>query len=235
MDHASPRRGTQRFRKPLPVWRGVTLTAVALASTIAGAAQAQDSDSTTTSDRNWAYPSRGPSRSEARAPDPNRPGWDPYSWYASVSAGPAWFGGDRMSNSAGFAAEGRVAHDLTDEVYVLGAYTFALAETRVREELVADHDTHDLHVFSAGVGFRFDASPEVQFFLEPRVGVLFGGDADAAPVGILSGGVELSVTEGIAVRFAVTGLVTDSDINTSGFDANLNSGVIGTLGIAFEF
>jgi hypothetical protein len=238
MDTASPRRRTPRPLESTPSFRVLTALGLALAAASGGATYAQESDSRpTTGEREWAYPSRGPSRAEARAANANRPGWDPYSWYASVSAGPAWFNGDGLSDSADFAAEGRLAHDLTDEVYLVGAYTFALTETEGDDGLggSTDEDTVDLHIFSFGVGFRLEATPEVHFFIEPRAGVLFGSDADAAPVGLLSGGVELAVTEGIAVRFAVTGLITDSDINTEGPDANLDSGVMGTLGIAFEF
>ena len=209
------------------------ITALPLSSWGAVAARAQNTDAdTTTSERAWAYPSRGPSRSQARAADPNRSWWDQGSWYASATAGPAWFGGDGLSRSADFAAEGRIARDLTDEVYLVGSYTFALAETKGDAAGLGGDETHDLHAFALGVGFRFEATPEVQFFIEPRVGVLFGSDADTAPVGMLSGGVEVSVTEGIAVRFAVTGLITDSSISREGAD---DSGVMGTLGIAFEF
>jgi len=204
----------------------------------AAAARAQASgpdDGATTSERNWAYSSRGPSRSQARASDPNRSWWDQGSWYASISAGPAWFDGDGLSGSADFAAEARVARELSDEVYLLGSYTFALVESDGASAGSGDDETHDLHVLALGVGFRFEATPEVQFFVEPRVGVLFGSDADAAPVGMLSGGVEVSVTEGIAVRFAITALVTDSDISREGQDAKVDSGVMGMLGVSFEF
>ena len=204
---------------------------------LAAPARGQEGDDATTTPRDWAYPSRGPGPGQGQHTDPNRSWWDTGSWYASVSAGPAWFGGDDMSDSVDFAVEGRVARDLSDEVYLVGSYTFAIAETQASDVPGAsdDEEKHDLHILAAGFGVRFDLSRDAQLFIEPRAGVLFGSDSDAAPVGLLSGGVDLIVTEGIVVRFAVTGFVTDSDIDRNGPDANLETGVMGTLGIAFEF
>ena len=230
---------THRFSAHrFPRGSSAVMAALFIASCGAFTARAQDPNDdagSTTAQRDWSYSSRGPTRSEARASDPNRSAWDQGSWYASISAGPAWFGGDNMSNSTGFALEGRVARDLTDEVYLLASYTFALAESKPGPDSFGGDEHHDLHAFAFGVGFRFEVTPEVQFFVEPRAGVLFGSDADAAPVGMLSGGVEVSVTEGIAVRFTITGLVTDSTISRRGTDANVDSGVMGTFGVSFEF
>jgi hypothetical protein len=236
MHTSSPFRGAGR-----PVGSRLSpalLTAIVgvFVSSSAGAARAQDSDSgATTAERNWEYPSRGPSRSEARAADPNRSGWDPYPWHWSVAAGPAWFNGDNLSDTPAFAVEARLAKDLTDEVYLVGSYDFALVESELGSNSFLSSEWHDVHALAFGVGFGFDLTPEVQFFVEPRAGVLFGSDADVAPVVLLSAGLEASVTEVIAVRFAITGLVTDTDINRDNADAHIDSGIMGTFGIAFEF
>ena len=213
------------------------LAAAFLASSGPSSAVAQGADDgKTTAERDWAYPTKGPTREQARTPGPEAPWWQQGPWYAGVEAGIGWFDGDGLTNAPDFVAEGRIACDLADEFYLLGSYTFALAETEV-ETLAGDseQEKHDIHVLAFGMGARFLASPEMQLFVEPRVGVLFGSDADVAPAGMLSAGIDLFATEGLAVRFAVTGMVTDSDINTDGEDANLRSGVMGTLGIVFEF
>jgi hypothetical protein len=230
-DHPARAARRAHFRLALP------LIAATLIASLAPAARGQDTkpdSDATTSQRDWAYSSRGPARGQS---DPNKSWWDTGYWYGSVSAGPAWFGGSEMSDSVDFSIEGRIARDLSDDVYLVGSYTFALAETKPADVPGAssEEEKHDLHMLAVGFGLRLEPAPDLQFFLEPRVGLLVGSDADAAPVGILSAGVELSVTEGIAVRFAVTGFVTDSDIERDGPDANLDSGVMGTLGISFAF
>jgi hypothetical protein len=202
---------------------------------VSTAARAQDPDSSpTTADRNWQYPSHGPTRSEAKAADPNRSTWDLYPWHASVSGGPAWFGGENLSGSPAFVAEGRLAKDLTDEAYVVAAYDFVLVESETEASSLSS-EWHDLHAFTFGAGFRLPLSQEVHFFFEPRGGVLFGSDADVAPVGMLSAGLEAMAAEGITVRFAITGLATGTDISRNGTDARVESGIIGTFGISFEF
>src|SRR5688500_5029973 len=101
----------------LPFRAALVLAAALLSgASTAGFAQGQDPDADgTTNRREWAYPSRGPAPGQrgARAVDPNGSGLGP--WYGSVSAGLGWFDGDGLSNSTGFAAEGRLACDLTDE------------------------------------------------------------------------------------------------------------------------
>jgi len=203
---------------------------------VSAAARAQDPDaSPTTADRNWQYPSHGPTRSEAKAADPNRSTWDLYPWHASITGGPAWFGGENLSGSPAFVAEGRLAKDLTDEAYIVAAYDFVLVESESENSGSSDTHWHDLDIFTLGAGFRLPLSPEVHFFFEPRGGVLFGSDADVAPVGMLSAGLEAIAAEGITVRFAITGLATGTDISRNGTDARVESGIIGTFGIAFEF
>jgi hypothetical protein len=211
----------------------LTIFIAVSASTSAARAQDPDADATT-AERTWQYPSRGPSRSEAKASDSSRPGWDPYPWHWSVAAGPAWFNGDNLADSPAFAVEARVAKDLTDEVYVVGSYNFAYVESNLGANSFLSSEWHDVNALAFGVGFRFDLSQKVQFFVEPRAGVMFGSDADAAPVGMLSAGLEAAVAEGIAVRFTITGLVTDSDINRRGSDAKNDSAIMGTFGVAFE-
>lgn len=223
-----------------PIVRRVALVfglVVALCTATPAQVTGADDESDTTTERRWSYSSRGPGRNLARASDPSASWWETGPWYGGVSAGPAWFGGDGLADSTDFAAEARVARDLTDNIYLLGSYTFAIVESEGDAALggSGDEERHDLHIFTLGVGFRADVTPEVKLFIEPRAGLLFGSDADAAPVGALTGGVDVSVTEGIALRFAVTGLLTDSAISRDGPDANLESGVYATLGVTFEF
>ena len=143
--------------------------------------------------------------------------------------------GDNLSGSPAFVAEGRLAKDLTDEAYIVAAYDFVLVESESQESGSTDTAWHDLDAFTFGAGFRLPVSPEVHFFFEPRGGVLFGSDADVAPVGMLSAGLEATAAEGITVRFAITGLATGTDISRNGTDARVESGIMGTFGIAFEF
>ena len=214
----------------------ILLVALLITACAADAARAQDGEADPTTDqREWNYSSRGPARREAGSRDPGRSWWNEGPWHASIAAGPAWFGGDNISDSVGFVAEVKLARDLTDEVYALASYDLLTAKTEPDPDSFGSDESHVLHTLALGVGFRFEVTPEVELFLEPRAGILFGGDADAAPAGLLSGGIEVSVTEGIAIRFALTGLLTDSTLSTSGPDGELESGVMGTLGISFEF
>jgi hypothetical protein len=157
-------------------------------------------------------------------------------WEVSASAGAAWVGGDDLAGSLDMAAQLRLAKYLSDHVYLSGSYLFALTETEF-EPLGGgpeETDDHDLHVATVGVGFRFEVTPDVRLFVEPRIGVLFG-DADTAPAGGVAGGLELEVTEGIALRFEALGLVTDSSIDTDAGEADIDSVAAFTMGVVFEF
>ena len=232
MYHASP----GPSRAAALVYAACACLLIAAAPVVTRAQETRPDDATT-SDRDWAYPTRGPTREQARSADPNRPLWQEGPWFGSVAAGLVWFDGDNLSGSADFAADLRLGFDLSNEASLVASYTFALAETEVPSSGggSVDEETHDIHILALGVDLQADVTHELRLFIEPRVGVLFGSDADVAPVGMLSGGVALTVVEGTTLRLAVTGLVTDSDINTSGEDANLDTGVMATLGLAFEF
>jgi hypothetical protein len=205
------------------------------------AARAQDAgDPSTTNEqggRGWNYPSKGPTREQSRAAGGDEHWWEHGPWSVAASFGPAWFTGDGVSGNTDFAAEARLARDVSHDVYLLGSYSFLDVETKVDDPTTGSsrEQSHDLHAVCFGAGFRVDLTEEVQLFIEPKAGVLFGGDTDAAPVGMLSAGVEISATEGVWIRLAVTGLVTDANINTNHTHANLDSGVFATVGIAFEF
>ena len=215
------------------------VAAFALLVTVIGQAPARgqegetvtpDGDSRTTAGRQWSYDTRGPRHATGPGQSVVRP------WYFTASAGVGWFGGDDISDTPGFAGQLRLARDLSDEAYLVGSYLFALPETEVTTPGGGtDEDRHDLHAFTFGAGLRGDVTREAQLFIEPRVGVLFGSDIDAAFAFTLSGGVDFFVTEGVAVRFEVTGLLTDADIDTSGPTANLESGFIANFGVSFEF
>jgi hypothetical protein len=224
-------------------WRGKRWAAGAIVAVLAGAVPARagapidrDSDEgRTTAERGWTYDTRGPNRSAAN----QRGGqwWENGPWFVALGAGPAWFGGDDLGDSVSFAAQARVGREITDEVYVVGSYLLAFPETDVTDPAsgsTAD-DRHDLHAVTFGVGFQGEVTPEVRLFVEPRAGVAFGSDIDAAPVGAVTAGVALYPTEGIAVRFEVTGLVTDADVDTDAGDAKVKTGVVGTFGVSFEF
>ena len=157
-------------------------------------------------------------------------------WEVSVSAGAAWVGGDDLSDSMDFAAQLRLGKQLSNEVYVAGSYLFAIAETQFESPLGGPDETedHDLHIASLGVGLRLEVTEEILFFVEPRIGVIFG-DADTGPVAGFAGGVELAVTEGVALRFEVLGLAADTSLDTAFGDADVDSVAAFTLGVTFEF
>ena len=216
-----------------------TLLGVALALAVLGDAPAlgqerdaaePDAAPATTAQRQGTSDTRGP----ARTTDPGQSVVRP--WYFTATAGPAWFGGDDVSDATSFAGQVRLARDLSDEAYLVGSYLFAMPETETDTAGGGtDEDSHDLHAFTFGAGLRGDVTQEVQLFIEPRAGVLFGSDIDAAFAFTLAGGVDFRVTEGVAVRFEVTGLLTDAEIDTGGADANLESGFLASFGVSFEF
>ena len=211
----------------------ILLAGVAFDGGVLGQEDAGAGDAGTTSSRDWSYPPRGPDR--GRGDRPGGQWWESGPWHASAGVGAGWFGGDDLSDSAAFAAQLRVGCDLSDEAYFVGSYLFASPETDGGAGDAAD-ESHDLHVLTLGVGLRADVTDGVRLFVEPRAGALFGSGVDAAPVGALTGGVDFFVAEGISIRLELTGLITDAEIDTGDAgSANLDSGVIGSFGISFEF
>lgn len=195
---------------------------------------AADGGSRTTADRAWTYDTRGPSQSGAVKPGTQW--WETGPWFVIVSAGPAWFDGDDLDNSVSFAAQVRVARELSRNAYIVGGYLFALPETDVTNASGAsNHDRHDLHAVTIGAGMQGDVSPDFRLYVEPHIGVLFGSDIDAAAVGSVTAGVAFFATDQLAMRFEITGLVTDATIDTNAGDARIKAGIVGSFGISFEF
>jgi hypothetical protein len=226
-------------------WRVRCWAAGALVLIVVGAAPARaggyltqddaaDGGARTTADRAWTYDTRGPNQSAAEKPGTQW--WETGPWFMVVSAGPAWFDGDDMANSVTFAGQVRVGRELSRSAYLFGSYLFALPETHITGPGGnSDFDSHDLHAVTFGGGVQAVLSPEFRLYLEPHLGVLFGSDIDAAPVGALTGGFALYATDYVAMRFEVTGLVTDATIDTSAGDAEIDTGVIVSFGVLFEF
>jgi hypothetical protein len=169
--------------------------------------------------------------------EPSREGVAGRPWEFSVSAGLAFFSGDdAFDDQPGFAIDLRAAHDLTGDFYVVGSYLLAFARTDVIDELDGsnDRDTKVLHVPTVGVGFRAEVTPEIQLFVEPKLGAVITSD-DVGPAGGASAGVDFEVDPGIAVRVGFTGLLTDSRVDTSAGDADLNGIWSVGVGLVFEF
>jgi hypothetical protein len=167
---------------------------------------------------------------------PSPAGSDPDSWFVSGTAGIGWFtGDDGIDGDPGFTLELRGAREITGDFYVVGSYLLAFAKTEVSLEGTSDRDTHVLHVPTIGLGYRAELSPEVHLFVEPRLGVLFGSDADAAPVGGAAAGVELEVRPGLLVNVRLTGLFTDASLDTAGLDQDLNGIFSVGVGLTWEF
>jgi hypothetical protein len=159
-------------------------------------------------------------------------------WQVSGSVGVGYFTGDRaVRDNAGFTAELRVSHDLADSFYIVGSYLLGFARTEVTDpdDGSTDRDTAVLNVPTIGLGFRGEVTPGIHLFIEPRLGLLFGGDADTAPAGGAAAGVDIQLNPGIDVRVAFTGLLTDSDIDTSAGDAHLSGIWSVGVGLVFEF
>lgn len=119
----------------------------------------------------------------------------------------------------------------------MGSYALAFARTDVTDPLdgSSDRDTAVLNVPTVGIGLRAEVSPEIRLFVEPKLGALFGGDADAAPVGGASAGIDIALDPGIAIRVGFTGLLTDTSIETSAGDADLTGIWSVGIGLVFEF
>ena len=234
--HASASSAFSPQRRPLIAGLAVFLAVAFSGSAARGQEAPGDPDGGTTAPRDWDYSSRGPERTPGQSS--GRQWWETGPWFIVPSLGGGWFDGDGMSDSPAFIAQLQVARELSGEAYLFGSYLFALPETDGDDASPGggiDNETHDLHAFTLGAGLRGQINPDFRLFLEPHGGVLFGSDIDAAGVFALAAGVDLVVTEGVSVRFAVTGLLTGADIDTGGADAELESGIIGTFGVSFEF
>ena len=158
-------------------------------------------------------------------------------WQVSASAGIAYFTGDGDLDTSGFTAELRLSHDLSNDFYVVGSYFLAIAGTDVDNPIdgSSDSDTAVLHIPTIGVGYRLEMNPEIYLFFEPRIGILFSGDADTGPAGGISTGVEIDLDPSIAIRFAFTGLFTDTRLDTSSGDVDLNGIWSVNVGMAWRF
>lgn len=175
----------------------------------------------------------------AREWRPTREGLSADAWHFSAGAGLAFFSGDdAVSDDPGFAAELKVSRDLSGDLYVVGSYLLGFAESEFTDPVdgTEESDSHVLHVPTIGLGVRFEATPEIRFFLEPKLGALFGSDADAAPVGGATAGVDIELDPGIAVRVAFTGLATDTELEIDDEEeADLNGIWSLAVGLVFEF
>jgi hypothetical protein len=204
-----------------------------LALLVAGAASARGQD---VYDRDDDYVPTGARR--AANWHPTRQGIVGEPWQFSGTVGVAYFSGDRaVRDNAGFTAEARLSHDLAENFYLVGSYLLGFARTEVTDPDTgsADRDTVVLNVPTIGLGFRGEVTPEIHLFVEPRLGLLFGPDADTAPAGGASAGVDIQLQPGLDVRVAFTGLATDSELDTSAGDKHLSGIWSVGVGLAFEF
>ena len=160
-------------------------------------------------------------------------------WHFSAGAGLAFFSGDdAVSDDPGFALELKASRDLTADLYVVGSYLLGFAESEFTDPVdgTEESDSHLLHVPTIGLGVRLEATPEIGFFLEPKIGALFSSDADAAPVGGATVGTDIELDPGIAVRVSFTGLVTDTELEVDDdAEADLNGIWSVGVGLVFEF
>jgi hypothetical protein len=169
--------------------------------------------------------------------DPSPEGVAGAPWEFSVSAGLAFFSGDdAFDDQPGFAAELRASHDLTGDFYVVGSYLLGFARTEVTDEDDGslDRDTHVLNVPTVGVGFRAELTPQIDLFVEPKLGAVITGD-DVGPAGGASAGIDIGLDAGICVRLGLTGLLTRTTVDTSAGDADLNGIWSVGVGLVFEF
>jgi hypothetical protein len=158
-------------------------------------------------------------------------------WYLSVAPGIAFFSGDDVDADPGFFVEARLSRDLTEDVYVVGAYLFTGAGTETPDPLGGsdDSETHYLHVPTIGVGLRAELNPEIHLFIEPRIGAVLTDDGDAGPAGGAAAGVTIELDPGISVIVGFTGLVTDTTLETDAGDADLDAIWLVGVGLMFEF
>ena len=166
---------------------------------------------------------------------PSPEGLSSDAWFLSGTVGMALFTGDEaVEDEAGFTAEFRVARELASDFYAVGSYLLGLASVEDPSPASDDEDTAVLHIPTLGIGWRPELTPEIHLLLEPRIGVLFG-DADTAPVGGGSVGVEIQLDPGILVNARFTALFTGTDVDTPGDDAELNALWSVGVGMTFEF
>ena len=167
--------------------------------------------------------------------EPSPEGITGYPWHFSFGVGFAYYSGDDFDDT-GFAAEVKLARDLSSGFYVSGAYLLAFAETEVADPLdgSTSDETHVLNIPTLGVGFRAEFSPEINLFIEPRIGaVITGGDAGMAAGA--SAGVNIQLDPGISVHFTFTGLATDASVDTDAGDRDLNGLFAAGIGLVFQF
>jgi hypothetical protein len=169
---------------------------------------------------------------------PSPEGLNSDAWYFSASAGFCWFNGDDgVDGDAGFSLEARVARELSSDFYAVGSYLLAFAPTDVVDPTDgSDHtDTSVLNIPTIGIGYRWVIKPEIHLFIEPRLGAVFGGDVDIAPVGGAAAGVQIQLDPGIWVHATFTGLLTDATIETRHVDTDLDAIWSVGVGLTFEF
>lgn len=170
--------------------------------------------------------------------EPSREGATGEPWQFGAAFGVAFFSGDNaVDGDTGFVAEVRASKDLNEDIYFVGSYTLAFARTDVTNPLdgSSNRDTAVLHVPTVGVGFRAELTPEIRLFVEPKIGALFGPDADAAPAGGATAGVDIELDPGIAIRLGFTGLLTDTSLQTAAGDVDLTGIWSAGIGLVFEF
>lgn len=157
-------------------------------------------------------------------------------WHFSAGGGVAFFSGDdAVDGEAGFAAEVKLAREMTGDFYVVGSYLVAVAQSELPDpDGGTDQDDHILHVPTIGIGLRVEATPSVTLFVEPKVGVVFG-DADAGPAAGATAGVDFEIQPGLDLRVGFTALFTDATLDTDAGDADLNGIFSVGVGLVFEF
>src|SRR4051812_27624077 len=130
MDTTSSRLGAH-VRPAAGRLRRFALIVSGVALAWAPAARAQDAGDASSSDRGWNYPSKGPTREQSRAAGGDEHWWEHGPWSVAASFGPAWFTGDGVSGNTDFAAEARLAPDVSHHLYLLGPYSFLDVATKV--------------------------------------------------------------------------------------------------------
>jgi hypothetical protein len=158
-----------------------------------------------------------------------------YPWDFSFGAGFAYYSGDDFDDT-GLALEVKLARDLSNGFYASAAYLLTFAETEVTDPLdgsTSDED-HVLNIPTLGVGFRAEFNPEINLFIEPRIGAVITSD-DAGIAAGASAGVNIQLQPGMSVHVTFTGLATDLAVETDAGDADLNGLFAAGIGLVFEF
>ena len=162
---------------------------------------------------------------------PTREGLDSNPVYFSATVGLGFFSGDEAIDDVGFTAELHGSGEITGGLYFAGSYLLAFVQT---EGFFGEDDTHFLHAPTVGLGYRAEIMPEIHLFIEPRIGVLFGGE-DAAPIGGAAAGAEFQLNPGLLLHARFTGLLTDAEVDTGTFNADLDAIWSVGVGVTFEF